>query len=145
MPWTKRIVFRNGARLPARVPSYSSHYKRNRQGSGNCINGNGHPKVQHDIQKNLGMVNAKAINHHLTGPIYITKYVPKQSMLIKDIIKFIKNNQEKSGIIYRLSRKKGRRMAEILFRQTASMQKLIMPEWILQQERRIRMIFDGED
>ncbi|MDD6472757.1 MAG: DNA helicase RecQ [Bacteroidales bacterium] len=72
------------------------------------------PKVQHDIQKNLGMVNAKVFKSSFNRPNLYYEVRPKTKDVDKDIIKFIKNNPEKSGIIYCLSRKKVEELAEIL-------------------------------
>ncbi len=72
------------------------------------------PKVQHDIQKNLGMVEAKVFKSSFNRPNLYYEVRPKTNNVDKDIIKFIKNNPEKSGIIYCLSRKKVEELAEIL-------------------------------
>ena len=72
------------------------------------------PKVQHDIQKNLGMVDAQVFKSSFNRPNLYYEVRPKTANVDKDIIKFIKNNPEKSGIIYCLSRKKVEELAEIL-------------------------------
>ncbi|MDR3118178.1 MAG: DNA helicase RecQ [Mediterranea sp.] len=72
------------------------------------------PKVQHDIQKNLGMVNAKVFKSSFNRPNLYYEIRPKTTNVDKDIIKFIRNNQDKSGIIYCLSRKKVEELTEIL-------------------------------
>ena len=72
------------------------------------------PKVQHDIQKNLGMVEAQVFKSSFNRPNLYYEVRPKTANVDKDIIKFIKNNPEKSGIIYCLSRKKVEELAEIL-------------------------------
>ena len=72
------------------------------------------PKVQHDIQKNLGMVDAKVFKSSFNRPNLYYEVRPKTANVDKDIIKFIKNNPEKSGIIYCLSRKKVEELAEVL-------------------------------
>ena len=72
------------------------------------------PKVQHDIQKNLGVVNAKVYKSSFNRPNLYYEVRSKTVNVDKEIIKFIKNNQEKSGIIYCLSRKKVEELAEIL-------------------------------
>ena len=64
------------------------------------------PKVQHDIQKNLGMTDAKVFKSSFNRPNLYYDVRPKTANVDKDIIKFIKANQEKSVIIYCLSRKK---------------------------------------
>lgn len=72
------------------------------------------PKVQHDIQKNLGMADAKVFKSSFNRPNLFYQVRPKTDNVDKDIIKFIKNNEGKSGIIYCLSRKKVEELAEIL-------------------------------
>ncbi len=72
------------------------------------------PKVQHDIQKNLGMTNAKVFKSSFNRPNLYYEVRPKTANIDKDIIKFIRNNPDKSGIIYCLSRKKVEELAEIL-------------------------------
>ncbi|MCR5573646.1 MAG: DNA helicase RecQ [Bacteroidaceae bacterium] len=72
------------------------------------------PKVQHDIQKNLGMMHAKVFKSSFNRPNLYYEVRPKTDDVDKDIIKYIKGNPEKSGIIYCLSRKKVEELAEIL-------------------------------
>ena len=72
------------------------------------------PKVQHDIQKNLGMMHAKVFKSSFNRPNLYYEVRPKTDDVDKDIIKYIKANPEKSGIIYCLSRKKVEELAEIL-------------------------------
>ncbi len=71
------------------------------------------PKVQHDIQKNLGMLEATVFKSSFNRPNLYYEVRPKTDST-KEIIKFIKNNPGKSGIIYCLSRKKVEEMAETL-------------------------------
>jgi ATP-dependent DNA helicase RecQ len=72
------------------------------------------PKVQHDIQKNLGMTDAKVFKSSFNRPNLYYEVRAKTSNIDKDIIKFIRNNPGKSGIIYCLSRKKVEELSEIL-------------------------------
>lgn len=72
------------------------------------------PKVQHDIQKNLGMSDAKVFKSSFNRPNLYYEVRPKTTSIDRDIIKFIKQNTSKSGIIYCLSRKKVEELAEIL-------------------------------
>ena len=72
------------------------------------------PKVQHDIQKNLGMTNAKVFKSSFNRPNLYYEVRPKTKDIDKDIIKFIKANEGKSGIIYCLSRKRVEDLAELL-------------------------------
>ena len=70
-------------------------------------------KVQHDIQKNLGILDAKVFKASFNRPnLYyeVRSKVKPESQ----IIKFIKENPGKSGIIYCLSRKKVEELAETL-------------------------------
>lgn len=72
------------------------------------------PKVQHDIQKNLGMQDAAVFKSSFNRTNLYYEVRPKMSNVDRDIIKFIKANPGKSGIIYCLSRKKVEELAEIL-------------------------------
>ncbi len=72
------------------------------------------PKVQHDIQKNLGKVNAAVFKASFNRPNLYYEVRQKTKTTDRDIIRFIKNNPSKSGIIYCLSRKKVEELAELL-------------------------------
>ncbi|MBR3101934.1 MAG: DNA helicase RecQ [Muribaculaceae bacterium] len=72
------------------------------------------PKVQHDIQKNLAMTNAKVFKSSFNRPNLYYEVRPKTKDIDRDIIRFIKANEGKSGIIYCLSRKKVEELAELL-------------------------------
>ena len=71
------------------------------------------PKVQHDIQKNLGILDAEVFKSSFNRPNLYYEIRPKKNAT-KEIIKFIKNNPGKSGIVYCLSRKKVEELAETL-------------------------------
>ncbi|MDX9945827.1 MAG: DNA helicase RecQ [Bacteroidales bacterium] len=71
------------------------------------------PKVQHDIQKNLGILDANEFKSSFNRPNLYYEVKSKQDVT-KEIIKYIKNNPGKSGIIYCLSRKKVEELAENL-------------------------------
>ncbi|TKG94685.1 DNA helicase RecQ [Puteibacter caeruleilacunae] len=71
------------------------------------------PKVQHDIQKNLGMLDAIVFKSSFNRPNLYYEVRPKANATT-EIIKFIKNNSGKSGVIYCLSRKKVEELAETL-------------------------------
>jgi len=71
------------------------------------------PKVQLDIQKNLGMSNASVFKSSFNRANLFYEVRPKNNV-VKEIIKFIKQHQGKSGIIYCLSRKKVEELAETL-------------------------------
>lgn len=72
------------------------------------------PKVQSDIQKNLGMDNAKVYKASFNRTNLFYEIRPKTTNVDRDIIKFIKGHMGKSGIIYCLSRKKVEELAQIL-------------------------------
>lgn len=72
------------------------------------------PKVQHDIQKNLGMTDAKVFKSSFNRPNLYYEVRPKTKNVDRDIIKYIKSQEGKSGIIYCLSRKKVEELAETL-------------------------------
>ena len=72
------------------------------------------PKVQHDIQKNLGMTDAAVFKSSFNRVNLYYEVRPKTNNVDRDIIKFIKANEGKSGIIYCLSRKKVEEFADIL-------------------------------
>jgi len=71
------------------------------------------PKVQHDIQKNLSILDADVYKSSFNRPNLYYEVKSKQDVS-KEIIKYIKNNSGKSGIIYCLSRKKVEEIAELL-------------------------------
>ncbi len=71
------------------------------------------PKVQQDIQKNLGMVEANLFKASFNRPNLYYEVRPKNNVG-KQIIQYIKSNSGKSGIIYCLSRKKTEELAELL-------------------------------
>ena len=71
------------------------------------------PKVQQDIQKNLGMSSANLFKSSFNRSNLYYEVRPKQNV-IKEIIKYVKSQQGKSGIIYCLSRKKVEELAETL-------------------------------
>ena len=71
------------------------------------------PKVQEDIQKNLGMNDAKVFKSSFNRPNLYYEIRPKVDVE-KEIIKFIKAHEHKSGIIYCLSRKKVEELTELL-------------------------------
>ena len=71
------------------------------------------PKVQSDIIKNLGMTDATVFKSSFNRPNLYYEIRDKSDPK-RDIIKFIRQNQGKSGIIYCLSRKKVEELAELL-------------------------------
>lgn len=72
------------------------------------------PKVQHDIQKNLAMTDAAVFKSSFNRPNLYYEVRTKGKDVDRDIIRYIKNNPGKSGIIYCLSRKKVEELAETL-------------------------------
>jgi len=72
------------------------------------------PKVQHDIQKNLGMLEAKVFKSSFNRENLYYEVRSKNKDVDKEIIKYIRIQKDKSGIIYCLSRKKVEELAETL-------------------------------
>ena len=72
------------------------------------------PKVQQDILKNLGMQEATLYKSSFNRPNLYYEVRPKLEDVNKEVIKFIKMNMGKSGIIYCLSRKQVEELAETL-------------------------------
>ena len=71
------------------------------------------PKVQSDIQKNLGMQDARVFKSSFNRPNLYYEIRDKSDPK-REIIKFIRQHPGKSGIIYCLSRKKVEELAELL-------------------------------
>ncbi len=74
------------------------------------------PKVQYDIQKNLGMLEAKLFKSSFNrGNLYYqVKPKGRKDIVHKEILSFIKQHHNQSGIVYCLSRKKVEEIAEML-------------------------------
>ena len=72
------------------------------------------PKVQEDIIKNLGITTAKVFKASFNRPNLFYEVRPKTPQVDADIIRFVKLNQGKSGIIYCLSRKRVEELAQVL-------------------------------
>jgi ATP-dependent DNA helicase RecQ len=72
------------------------------------------PKVQHDIMKNLGILKAKVFKSSFNRANLYYEVRPKTDDIDREIIKYIKSQPGKSGIIYCLSRKKVEELTEIL-------------------------------
>lgn len=70
------------------------------------------PKVQHDIQKNLEILDATVFMSSFDRPNLYYEIRPKTKTVIHDIIRYIKNHSGKSGIVYCLSRKKVEELAD---------------------------------
>ncbi len=71
-------------------------------------------KVQEDILKTLGMTDANVFKASFNRPNLFYEVRPKTKDIEKDIIRFIKQREGKSGIIYCLSRKKVEEIAQVL-------------------------------
>ena len=71
------------------------------------------PKVQQDIQKNLGMTDATVFKSSFNRANLFYEIRPKVNVT-REIIKYIKGNEGKSGIIYCLSRKKVEELSDLL-------------------------------
>ncbi|WP_396638364.1 RecQ family ATP-dependent DNA helicase [Maribacter sp. R77961] len=72
------------------------------------------PKVQEDIIKNLGITDAKLFKASFNRPNLFYEVRTKTENIEADIIRFVKQNSGKSGIIYCLSRKKVEELAQVL-------------------------------
>ncbi|MFI0430113.1 RecQ family ATP-dependent DNA helicase [Mariniflexile sp. HMF6888] len=72
------------------------------------------PKVQEDIIKNLGISGAKTFKASFNRPNLFYEVRPKTKNVDADIIRFIKQNSGKSGIVYCLSRKRVEELAQVL-------------------------------
>lgn len=72
------------------------------------------PKVQEDILKNLGMLEANVFKSSFNRPNLYYEVRPKTKNVDADIIRFVKQNPKKSGIIYCLSRKKVEDLSQTL-------------------------------
>ncbi|MDT0552247.1 RecQ family ATP-dependent DNA helicase [Urechidicola vernalis] len=72
------------------------------------------PKVQEDILKTLGMSDAKTFKASFNRPNLFYEVRPKTNNVNADIIRFVKQREGKSGIIYCLSRKKVEEVAQVL-------------------------------
>ena len=72
------------------------------------------PKVQEDIVKNLGMPNAEIFKASFNRPNLFYEVRPKTKNVDADIIRFIKQNEGKSGIVYCLSRKRVEELSQVL-------------------------------
>ncbi|NLK47482.1 MAG: DNA helicase RecQ [Bacteroidales bacterium] len=72
------------------------------------------PKVQHDIQKNLGMLDATVFKSSFNRENLYYEVRNKTNEVNKEIIKYILSQEGKSGIIYCLSRKKVEELAATL-------------------------------
>ncbi|TXG38893.1 ATP-dependent DNA helicase RecQ [Seonamhaeicola maritimus] len=72
------------------------------------------PKVQEDIIKNLGISGAKTFKASFNRPNLYYEVRPKTKDVDADIIRFVKQNEGKSGIVYCLSRKRVEELAQVL-------------------------------
>jgi len=72
------------------------------------------PKVQEDILKSLGMPDAVKFKASFNRPNLYYEVRPKTKNVDADIIRFVKQNEGKSGIIYCLSRKRVEELAQVL-------------------------------
>ena len=72
------------------------------------------PKVQEDIIKNLGITDAKVFKASFNRPNLYYEVRTKTDNVDADIIRFVKQNEGKSGIIYCLSRKRVQQLAQVL-------------------------------
>lgn len=71
-------------------------------------------KVRTDIKKSLGIMDATEFKSSFNRPNLYYEVRPKTAEIDRDIVKFIRQNSGKSGIIYCLSRKKVEELAVVL-------------------------------
>ena len=79
-----------------------------------CLTATATEKVQEDILKTLGITDANRFKASFNRPNLFYEVRPKTKEVEKDIIRFVKQREGKSGIIYCLSRKKVEEIAQIL-------------------------------
>ena len=79
-----------------------------------CLTATATEKVQEDILKTLGITDANRFKASFNRPNLFYEVRPKTKEVEKDIIRFVKQREGKSGIIYCLSRKKVEEVAQIL-------------------------------
>ena len=72
------------------------------------------PKVQEDILKSLDITDANTFKASFNRPNLYYEVRPKTKVVDSDIIRFVKQNEGKSGIIYCLSRKRVEELAQVL-------------------------------
>ncbi len=72
------------------------------------------PKVQKDIQKNLGMPDATVFKSSFNRPNLYYEVRPKTADVDKDLVRYIRGMEGKSGIVYCLARKEVEDLAEVL-------------------------------
>ena len=79
-----------------------------------CLTATATEKVQEDILKTLGIIDANTFKASFNRPNLFYEVRPKTKDVEKDIIRFVKKRAGKSGIIYCLSRKKVEEIAQLL-------------------------------
>jgi ATP-dependent DNA helicase RecQ len=79
-----------------------------------CLTATATEKVQEDILKTLGILDAKRFKASFNRPNLFYEVRPKTNEVEKDIIRFVKQRMGTSGIIYCLSRKKVEEVSQIL-------------------------------
>ena len=72
------------------------------------------PKVQQDIQKNLQISDATVFKSSFNRPNLYYEVRPKTADVNKDLVRFIKQMEGKSGIVYCMARKEVESLAQIL-------------------------------
>ena len=72
------------------------------------------PKVQKDIQKNLDIMDATVFKSSFNRPNLYYEVRPKTADVDKDVVRFIRSMEGKSGIVYCLSRKEVEDLTEVL-------------------------------
>ena len=114
MPLMKHIVFLNGVMISGLSTGVSVPLStRSVTAPIIALTATATPKVQHDIQKNLNMLDARVFKDSFRRENLYYEIRPKINAT-KEIIRYILNHTGKSGIIYCLSRKKVEELAETL-------------------------------
>ena len=111
---TRRTAFRSGDTTSGRsIAAYARSSTRSDPAPLIALTATATPKVQMDIQKNLGMLDSAVFKSSFNRPNLFYE-VRSKTNATKEIIRYIKSNEGKSGIIYCLSRKKVEELSELL-------------------------------
>ena len=115
MPLTRLTAYQNGDMIS--VPSiviYAQQSIRLDTAPIIALTATATDKVRSDIKKSLGITDAKEFKSSFNRANLYYEVRPKTNDVDKQIIKFIRQHEGKSGIIYCLSRKKVEELAEVL-------------------------------
>lgn len=103
-----------GTRFPTRIPQIRHAIDEIGTAPVIALTATATDKVRTDIKRSLGIDNAPEFKSSFNRPNLYYAVKPKTKEVDKEIVKFIKEHQGKSGIIYCLSRKKVEELSEIL-------------------------------